>query len=213
MRIRFGTAAFALVLALAPAAFAADAPVVVVRPFTWTGHYVGINGGYGWGTAHYDTAGASESYRVDGWLAGVTVGGQQQFPNWVLGIEGDFDWANISGSGTCPVATPCSTDVNWLATIRGRLGKAHGRTLYYGHLGIAFAGVDVQTAAGNNDRWRAGGVAGLGVEHAFRDNLSVKLEWMYAFIGRFRCDAGCGSVPVNGDIQLNIIRAGLNWRL
>jgi outer membrane immunogenic protein len=217
MRIPFGTAALAVALAFAPAAFAADAPAaIVVKPFSWTGHYVGINGGYGWGTAHYESLAVPESYDVNGWLAGVTVGGQKQFPNWVLGVEADFDWANIGGSGSCPPqGVSCSTEIDWLATIRGRLGKAHGRTLYYGHLGVAFAAVDIDVSGfPGTERWRAGGVGGLGVEHAFRDNLSFKFEWMYTFIGRFRCDAPtCGGDRVYGDVQVNILRAGLNWRL
>jgi outer membrane immunogenic protein len=223
MRIPFGTAAFAVALALAPAAFAADvaAPAVVVKPFTWTGHYVGINGGFGWGTTEvaYPGSGTGVTIQTSGGLFGVTVGGNKQGPNWVIGIEGDFDWANIGGTAFCPnPAFDCNSDIDWLATLRGRLGKAHGRTLYYAHAGIAFAPVAV-TFAGpgvfrGTDRWRAGFAGGLGVEHAFRDNLSAKIEWLYVGLEHFVCRSpACGGVDAHIDPRANIVRLGLNWRL
>ncbi len=69
------------------------APVMMAPVFTWTGPYVGISGGYGWGdTRRFD---------VDGALLGVTAGYNWQMNQVVFGVEGDISWSDISGSGAC----------------------------------------------------------------------------------------------------------------
>ena len=66
----------------------------------------------------------------------------------MLGVEGDWDWANLSGTtfnGSCAFVG-CTTQSNWLATVRGRAGWSWNRVLFYGTAGAAFA--NVQAAAG-----------------------------------------------------------------
>jgi outer membrane immunogenic protein len=95
-------------------AFAADMPVKAPPPpppavTTWTGFYLGINGGWSGGTsqdswAFIDPFGqhnVGPKFNQNGGLAGVTYGANWQFGrSWVLGFEGDFDVADISGSYT-----------------------------------------------------------------------------------------------------------------
>ena len=83
-------------------AMAADIPVraparapVLVPAFTWSGFYIGLNGGYGWGTSTWDSTG---SFDVSGGLVGGTIGYNWQVGTWVFGLEGDIDWADIKGS-------------------------------------------------------------------------------------------------------------------
>ena len=55
--------------------YKAPAPAYVAPLFTWSGFYVGINGGYGWGDA--DVSNSLGSFTTDnqnGWLVGLTVG-------------------------------------------------------------------------------------------------------------------------------------------
>ena len=96
----------AVVLASAMAANAADlqrAPPVMptkAPPFVaplpdWTGFYIGVNGGGGWGRSSSDLSGHIDT---SGGVAGGTAGYNAQFGNWVLGVEGDLDWSNIGGS-------------------------------------------------------------------------------------------------------------------
>ncbi|EFG9152987.1 porin family protein, partial [Escherichia coli] len=88
--------AFGLVGIAAPAA-AADmqAPEAVTElppGFSWTGAYVGAQAGYGWGdsSAIRSPVYARLPYDPDGFLGGVYVGFNYQFPNnIVLGLEGD----------------------------------------------------------------------------------------------------------------------------
>ncbi len=92
-------AAGAALLSLTPAAFAADMPVaqqpmdavVQEASFDWTGFYVGVYGGFGWGDV--DVGGAESD--VEGGLAGGTVGYNIQSGNFVYGIEADGGWAGI----------------------------------------------------------------------------------------------------------------------
>ncbi len=79
-------------------------PPVVVPVYNWTGFYVGVNGGYGWGnqdpfnllTNRFDQF----SVPFSGGMFGGTFGGQIQSGRVVMGIEADIDWANINGSAT-----------------------------------------------------------------------------------------------------------------
>jgi len=99
--------AFTIAAASLPAA-AADLsrpPLTMAAPiYNWTGIYVGINGGGGWGrqdplniiTDRFD----SHSFDISGGLFGGTIGAQVQVSNVVLGFESDIDWADISGSGS-----------------------------------------------------------------------------------------------------------------
>ena len=133
---------------VAGTAFAADmsvkAPPPPVAPAapTWTGTYVGLNGGYGWGTSNQtDLAGITTGdYSIKGGLAGVTYGGNWQAGSAVLGFESDLDWADISGRATFtptvlgfpqPFLVNAKTNMDWIATGRARLGFANGNWLFY----------------------------------------------------------------------------------
>lgn len=126
--------------------FAADmpvkAPVYKTAPpiFSWTGCYLGIEGGGGWGQTEQNIAegpfgdGSTLMLKksVDGGLIGGTAGCNYQAANWVLGLEGDLSWTNLKGDG---LEVPNSqiklgTKVGMLDTFRGRIGYAYDRTLF-----------------------------------------------------------------------------------
>ena len=94
---------------------AADIPRPVyksaVRPviayYNWTGFYVGINGGYGFGTSNWSALAVSP--KPKGGLAGATLGYNYQVGSWVWGLEGDIDWADVSGSAVCAGIFTCQT--------------------------------------------------------------------------------------------------------
>lgn len=96
------------------------------------------------------------------WLGGVHLGYNWQRSNGVvLGLEGDVSFLD---------------DIDYLASVRARLGYAAGSTLIYATGGVAFLGLD--DAFGDDDTG-TGWVAGLGVEHKLRDSWSVGLEGLY----------------------------------
>jgi outer membrane immunogenic protein len=80
----------------------APGPVAFVPPppvFTWSGIYIGGNGGYSFGTT---TPSIGElrgpGFSTNGTVAGGTIGGNYQAGVFVFGVEGDFDWDNIKGN-------------------------------------------------------------------------------------------------------------------
>jgi len=154
-------------------AFAADisrkAPVysaAVYPPVSWTGLYVGINGGYGYQREDEALAGtdkltsaivasgfvpSSIATRGGGGMIGGTVGYNYQVnPSFVVGAAGDIDWADISGSGgqaehlgPFALTTAGSVKTNWMGSLRARAGYLlTPSTLLYVTGGGAVAGVD-----------------------------------------------------------------------
>lgn len=215
------------------AATAADLPPrpsqvgapVIVPTYNWTGIYLGINGGYGFGNQEPLSLFSNDynafNYSANGWLIGGTFGAQIQSGHVVIGIEGDIDWANITGSGTAPVVKlgnvlgtgTLSSKVDSISTLRTRVGYALDNWLFYGTAGVAvtnssstftqtvgFTCNDGVVPCSSKSGYHAGIAAGAGVEYGLTPSLSTKLE--YLWIG-----AGAGNT-----LSENMIRAGLNWR-
>jgi outer membrane immunogenic protein len=162
----------------AQTAYAADLPVKAVPPPTpvasWTGFYVGGDAGVGWsrsgewtfndpntdpniGNASIVAAPLGAQTSQVAALAGFHAGYNWQFaPTWVVGIEGDYAWSNLSvtraheplslRSNTTGVVTvtpntilTMKTDTRALASVRARLGfVGWANTLFYATGGVAF---------------------------------------------------------------------------
>jgi outer membrane immunogenic protein len=115
-------------LSVAPL-YKAPPPQPAPAVYNWSGFYVGANGGGGWGSSWWD----SQSTRINlsGGQVGGTAGYNWQFGNAVLGLEGDLDWSNLSGSSGSSLCPGCSTSDSWLSTVRGRAGYAFGSIMPY----------------------------------------------------------------------------------
>ena len=241
MRTRLLTlvAAVGLGAALAQSASAADLsmPPIYKGPppayFTWTGWYVGLNGGGGWSqTSHTATFGAAGApalttgnFNTRGGLAGGTIGYNYQLGQWLVGAEADLDWSNIRGTfnGTVPIAgvgaAPFSltSQLNWLDTTRVRVGWLWDHALFYGTAGAAVGGVTTTASASAaigglgaaataaDTQTRFGWTAGGGVEYAFNNYISAKVEYLYVNLGT-QTQINVDSVKFN----TNIVRAGVN---
>jgi|HubBroStandDraft_1064217.scaffolds.fasta_scaffold153366_1 outer membrane immunogenic protein len=211
---------------VAPRAPATYVPTTV-PVYNWSGIYIGANGGYAFGTSSWnDPTGvlafppgaiATGNFNTNGWLAGGTVGGNVQWGAAVLGIEGDWDWANINGTSGVPfgcVPGGCETKANWLATVRGRAGWAIDRVLLFGTGGAAFAPVQAGfpvAGTGFSSTTQVGWTAGAGLEFAFAPNWTAKAEYLYADLGNSTCTTNCfGNTSVK--FTENIVRAGINFK-
>ena len=207
-------------------------PPVVAQVYNWTGFYVGVNGGYGWGTQDPMTPLSNRfdrtSFNTSGGMFGGTIGAQIQQGYVVLGIEGDLDWANIKGNGITtptigglvlqglPITLNIATNVSAVGTARLRAGVAMNNWLFYATGGAAFikssangtsiAGVPCGTLGVlpncSASSLRPGLAAGLGAEWGFAQNWSAKVEYLYIE------SLGSG-VSVD---HLNTIRGGINYR-
>ena len=120
------------IVALAVPAMAADLPVKAPPPVmaplpTWTGFYLGLNGGYSWGNSRREvnfvtatggivTGGGTitgSGQDLEGGLVGGQIGYNWQTANWVLGIETDLQWAAQRGSAVfnCPSCVTLASGV------------------------------------------------------------------------------------------------------
>jgi len=178
-----------------------------VSVYNWTGFYVGINGGGGWGRSDFGPTLPTGTFNTSGALIGSTVGYNYQMGNIVLGVEGDVDWTNIRGSAACAGIT-CSVRNDWLATARGRLGYAFDRWMPYVTGGAAFGNIktDVSGLAGGNTT-KTGWTVGGGLEAAIAGPWTAKVEYLHVDLGR-----GGSVLGSDASFKTDIVRAGLNYR-
>jgi outer membrane immunogenic protein len=217
---RFVVACVALLACAQLSARAADIPARYPAPYrapvyatiyNWTGFYLGINGGGGWGRSQWD---GIDKFNVSGGLIGGTIGYNWQINQIVVGAEGDIDWSGIKGTTNVLCPPGCESRNSWLATARARLGYAVDRFLPYLTAGFAFGDIRASVpgfpAAGiTNAGWTVGG----GVEFWAVSNVSIKGEYLFVDLGNFNCGLNCGLLP-GGNVSwyANVFRAGLNVR-
>jgi outer membrane immunogenic protein len=240
-------AAVAIVLSLmtATGAMAADMPVPGSAPNPPTnyypanaplnsgGLYLGVNGGYGFGSSTWNNAGVSTgSFTTSGALVGGTAGlNYAGYGGFLFGVEGDLDWSGLKGSSStaacaglgASAGTACQTKSGWLSTARARAGYAFDRFLVFATAGAAIADFRVGLnppatflSLGPQVGWTAGG----GIEFAFTENWTAKVEYLYVGLGTISCPSGsiCSLVNPLGlssasvSLNENVVRAGLNYK-
>jgi outer membrane immunogenic protein len=183
----------------------------VMAAYNWTGFYIGVNGGGGFGRSAWDTTGG---FNISGGLVGGTIGYNYQFGQAVVGLEGDIDWADINGTTTTACVTTCKTSDTWLSTVRGRLGYAADRFMPFITGGAAFGDVRATVpgfAGASNEQ--AGWTLGAGLEFALAQNWTAKAEYLYVDLGKFNCGLSCSAVPTdNVSFTTSLVRAGVNYR-
>lgn len=195
----------------------ADLTVKVGSAVDWNGVYLGINGGGAWGEVDWAYVnGPDADWDTDGGVVGATLGYNFQTGPWVLGVEGDFDWADVSGAVDCPnPAFSCESELDWMATLRARAGFATGRFLFFGTGGLALAGMKVQTVFDDkhfgSTNTAAGWTAGVGAEVGLWDRWSTKLEWLYYDLGEDTYTVD-NDIKVRASQQGSLVRVGLNRR-
>lgn len=191
-----------------PARMPVKAPVVAPPPFSWTGFYAGIHAGGAWldhkqrttigggGNGHCGPTDC-ELDNVGGAFGGL-AGYNFQSGQVVYGVEVDGTWLSPKETKVitdlAPILGPpvtIHTKVNWLATIRGRLGITMSPTLLYITGGAAFGGVksgwfdsNVPQTVALIDKTQAGWVVGGGIEHAFANNWTARIEALYHDLGK-----------------------------
>ena len=120
-----------------------------VAAFNWTGAYIGINGGGGWGRSNWSAIGTD--FNTSGGMVGGTIGYNWQTGPAVFGLEGDLDWSGVKGDTSCGVAGTCETRNDWLGTARGRIGYAFNRVMPYVTGGLAVGNIKATSPFGSND--------------------------------------------------------------
>ena len=183
----------------------------------------GGNIGYGWGVDS-----DPETTVVDGGLGGLSQfvagggiqtpnlrpkgvigGGQigynwQAAPNWVFGIEADFQASAMKDSATVTVDLPDlaqsnqsnSMRIDWFGTVRGKLGYAANNWLFYATGGLAYGRIEASGSnvfpttlpligfAGSTEETKAGWAAGAGIDWGIAPNWIVGVQYLYIDLGR-----------------------------
>jgi len=226
-------AAVAMVTSASAADMAArpytKAPMAVAQVLSWTGFYAGIQGGYGWGSSNEVFFGApntaifagTQKYDTSGGFVGGDFGYNWQTGAIVLGLEGDYHWADINGrSGVvnAGLGDTYFTKLRGFGDIKGRLGYAMGPTLLFVSGGAAVGDLQhrydaaLNGGAGNsfassNTRW--GYTVGAGVEYMFAQNWSGKLEYNYIDLGKSTIQYPATRSEFND--TFHTIKAGINY--
>jgi outer membrane immunogenic protein len=252
-----GVAAVVLISIPAMAADMTPPPPLPMAAYSWTGLYIGANAGYSIGSERGSieetfvvgnrflpfvqprTEGRSQSGTLA--PAGAIGGGQigynvQARSNVVLGIEADWQWAGQNdsicvGADTCGIVAGQKLDQ--FATLRGRLGYAQDRWLWYVTAGGAMARVtgtltqglgSFGTISANFSDRRTGWVAGGGVEAAIAGGWTAKVEYLYLDLGTVSLTGSVNNpgittnildsrtTSMHSPIRDHVVRLGLNYR-
>ena len=211
-----GIAAFGVSSATLAADLIIDEPETIFEPepvASWDGFYLGVHVGGGWGFADHTSQVPGNDLALAGWLAGVQAGANFTVSDpLVLGFEADASWANITGSDSFGVGD-ITHSIDWMASLRGKLGVNAGMFLPYLTAGLAVAGAtrDVTTngtppASNTHFGW----TAGIGTDVAVMDNVSLNFEYRFTDLGAQVYPTG-GIAPTVS-LMTHTVRAGVNFR-
>lgn len=215
MKNKMMLAAAAAAAVMAGSAHAADlprrtapiAPAVTALPiFAWTGFYAGVNAG--WGFGQFSGSGAPSFKDPSGFTGGGQIGYNYQMGNIVLGLETDLNYANLRATNSATGIGGSKATVDYYGTVRARAGVAIDRFLPYITGGFAYGGSTVTVPGfAKTSPSHTGWVAGAGVEYAFTNNLTARIEGLYVDLDNKRTPTGTrlGS-------EFGVVRAGLNYK-
>jgi outer membrane immunogenic protein len=200
-------------------AVAADlAPSIVPVPpaYSWTGFYGGANLGGGW---------ASSTQLKNTVTGGGQLGYNWQIGAWVLGGEADIEGMGLRSSTILTNAAgnqiTSNNAVDYLGTVRGRVGFVWDRWLAYVTGGLAYtnidrSGVGLVGIAGNFSAsdFKAGYAVGGGVEWAFVDRWSAKVEYLFTQFSGNTNSYTTTAPPIRvryAGLDFNDFRIGVNY--
>lgn len=227
-------------------ASAADLGAIPLRGSVgmWNGFYGGINGGYSWNDGDAVVFNSSVGIRPNptGSLVGGQVGYNWQFtPEWVLGVETDIDWADISGStssnagvsGIGSVAFVGVQRIRTLGTARLRAGYVLDGVLLYATAGLAYGEAEIDASATdlasqtcgpvgfcsavNSKQWMVGWAAGVGVDWSFLPRWSFRTEYLHYDLGSIQQNLADPGFPnfsftTNTNFRGDIVRGAINYK-
>jgi outer membrane immunogenic protein len=206
---------------------------VVVPIYDWTGFYIGANGGWGQSRNCWDFVDVAGVVVADGCRerSGGLVGGQigyrwQWGGGWVVGLEAQGDWADLSNQRVSVINPLFSTrtETDGIGLFTGQIGYAWNAALLYVKGGAAvtsnrFSILDTLTgaelASASATRW--GGTVGVGFEYGFTPNWSFGVEYNHLFMGHANNSFTGPAVPaafVNNRISqdVDMVTARINYR-
>jgi outer membrane immunogenic protein len=178
------------------------APAAPLAVYNWTGFYLGGFGGYA-------SENTSVGPKMSGGFGGGTVGYNWQTSNIVFGLEADGGGADVNASTAAGGITGTSR-IDALGTVRGRLGIAVDKVLFYGTGGYAWVDNKISLSAlgvtASESHFHSGWTVGAGVEAFFAPNWSIKGEYLYRSLG----SEDYFGIP-SGTLNLHSGQIGVNY--
>jgi outer membrane immunogenic protein len=167
----------------------------------WTGLYLGAHGGYGWtNDSNPDTS---------GWVGGVQAGYNLQLGSAVVGVEADYTWGSVEGSGSF-AGLPVSGSIDAMWSIRARLGWVVANSvMLYATAGYGGFDSSLRTVVNglnlNSTADFSALVLGGGAEVLVTRNIMLRGEALH-----FSGDGNGTAAGATGDVT--VIRAGLSYK-
>ena len=185
--------------ALANPALAADlsrryqptkAPPYIAQVYNWTGFYIGVNGGGGWGQSDWSRTG---NFDLSGGLVGGTVG-----YNWQTGLGCLASKATSIGPTSTAARSTAARRAARPATTgsaprAGALGYAFDRFMPYITGGLAVGNVQARPRGRRRQRRHQCRLDRGRRRRSRRQRpWSAKAEYLYVDLGNFNCGIACG---------------------
>jgi outer membrane immunogenic protein len=207
------------------------APPIVAPIFTWTGFYIGADVGYGFGTSKGQSSNAFGAFPLPynsdltGVMGGGFIGANYQFNQFVIGIEADWQAADLTGDSG-PLGPPplqqftMSTNVKNYGSLRGRFGVAFDRVLLFATGGWAWGSFSTSYAftgtppylindVDSSNGWAAGG----GLEYAFTNNILGRIEYRYTDLGSTSfVNFPTNTAEAGNRVTVNDVRLGIAYK-
>lgn len=195
-------------------------------PHDWTGPYIGADVGYAWGETgnQWRSPGAGyQDWQPDGTISydsamgGGYIGYLAQYGRLVFGAEIDISAMSLKGDDSQFAGEVNAIELNYVGTIRGRLGYAFDNSLLYATGGFAYSDYtkkDETLGWSQNDNL-TGWTVGAGYEYALGENWSARIEYLYTDLGSVDSllTDGEGSYYYHraSDVTVQSMRAGLTY--
>ena len=218
--------------------------------YDWSGLHIGITGGGAFdghdpGFSYENVDAASQAVlphgadiTSNGGLVGGEIGYDIETGGWVFGVEGDASWTNFGDSttrsveantsiGVPPLTFATNYQIDWISTVRGRVGIPLDHFLIYGTGGLAFADVSMNQSVsvgapamgqliGSEEKTKAGWTLGGGAEYALCENITAKAEALWFDLGSISLNASnpniVQSLDVDQKVEGVIARAGIGYK-
>ncbi|MGA2290766.1 outer membrane protein [Bradyrhizobium sp.] len=208
------------------------APAVVSPLYDWSGFYVGVFGGGGFGNHNVNNgtpngfASYIFTYDATGAVAGGEIGYNFQSGSYVVGVEATGFWSDIKGDDASQQLGLIDADnLRDVVTLVGRGGITVDRLMLFFTGGWAYGDIlHTNTNPGNIpavDQFsttRSGLTAGGGIAYAITDNLIGKFEYRYFDFGSYSRPGLAGGVTVNGlapytvNTTYSVVTLGLDYK-
>jgi len=222
-KLLLGTAFFLAGINVSVASDLTDLPVTADSD--WTGLYATASAGYSNVTLDGDDFQAGvpdgsgdDKDSSDGAIFGLGLGYDYDLGDFVIGLEGDISL--LTNDNTLDMKSTVDADYDWFATGRLRAGYDFDGTLLYATGGVALLAASFDDTfvpvgpggpvSASDDKTFVGWTIGGGIDHLITDNVSLRLEGLYAEFPREDIDLSVTQTRIKPEMFL--VRAGVSWR-